>query len=174
MSSKTSATSFGADRDFHRVVWLTLALFLAYLCVAMSLPVTSLYVTIQLGFGNALAGLAVGVAFASTILTRGLAGRLADRRGGKTCLMWGILVYSIAGIVGLAASWRGLPPSVAYGVLIIGRLLLGLGESMATVGVMGWTLGIMGPQRTGRVFALLHMGIYGAFAIGAPIGLSLF
>lgn len=174
MSSKTSATSFGADRDFHRVVWLTLALFLAYLCVAMSLPVTSLYVTIQLGFGNALAGLAVGVAFASTILTRGLAGRLADRRGGKTCLMWGFLVYSIAGIVGLAASWRGLPPSVAYGVLIIGRLLLGLGESMATVGVMGWTLGIMGPQRTGRVFALLGMGIYGAFAIGAPIGLSLF
>ena len=108
MSSKTSATSFGADRDFHRVVWLTLALFLAYLCVAMSLPVTSLYVTIQLGFGNALAGLAVGVAFASTILTRGLAGRLADRRGGKTCLMWGFWFTRSPG------SWASLRAGVAY------------------------------------------------------------
>ena len=43
---------------------LTLALFLSFLCVAMSLPVTSVYVSTRLGFSNALAGLAVGVASA--------------------------------------------------------------------------------------------------------------
>jgi len=174
MPSATSAPRLRADRNFHRVIWLTLALFLSYLCVAMSLPVTSIYVTTQLGFGNALAGLAVGIAFASTILTRGLAGRLTDHRGGKACMIWGFVVYALAGVVCGAASLPSLPAPIAYGILIAGRLLLGLGESLATVGVMGWTLGIMGPQHSGRVFALIGMGIYGAFAIGSPIGLTLF
>ena len=79
MSSSASAVPtpsvpLRADRDLHRVLWLTLALFLSYLCVAMSLPVISVFVTTQLSFGNALAGLAVGITFASTIVTRGMAG----------------------------------------------------------------------------------------------------
>ena len=162
-----------ASDDRNRVVWLTLALFLSYLCVAISLPVTSVYVTTQLGFGNALAGLAVGVAFASTILTRGVAGRLADRRGGKVGMVRGLWVYVLAASVCAAASWPSLPPKFAYGVLMIGRLLLGLGESLATVGLIAWALGVARPQRSGWVFALVGVGLYGAFAIGGPIGVAL-
>ena len=161
MSSSTAPAPAQANRDLHRVVWLTLALFLSYLCVAMSLPVTSVYVTTQLGFGNALAGLAVGVAFASTIATRGMAGRMADHRGSKTCMIQGLGVYTFAGLVCAAASWRGLSSPAAYGVLVAGRLLLGLGESIATVGLIAWALGLMGPQRSGRVFALVGIGLYG-------------
>ena len=174
MSSSTAPAPAQANRDLHRVVWLTLALFLSYLCVAMSLPVTSVYVTTQLGFGNALAGLAVGVAFASTIATRGMAGRMADHRGSKTCMIQGLGVYTFAGLVCAAASWRGLSSPAAYGVLVAGRLLLGLGESIATVGLIAWALGLMGPQRSGRVFALVGIGLYGAFAVGGPIGIALF
>ena len=170
----TIATPVRADRDFHRVVWLTLALFLSYLCVGMSLPVTSVYVTTRLGFGNALAGLAVGIAFASTIATRGMAGRLSDRRGGKYCTIRGLWVYALAGLVGLAANWPALAPLAAYGVLIVGRLLLGVGESMTLLGLLAWGFGIMGPQRSGRVFGLVGMGIFGAFAAGSPIGLAVF
>ena len=170
----TIASPVRADRDFHRVVWLTLALFLSYLCVGMSLPVTSVYVTTQLGFGNALAGLAVGIAFASTIATRGMAGRLSDRRGGKYCTIRGLWVYAFAGLVGLAANWPALPPLAAYGVLIVGRLLLGVGESMTLLGLLAWGFGIMGPQRSGRVFGLVGMGIFGAFAVGSPVGLAVF
>ena len=162
-----------ADGAIRRVMWLTLALFLSYLCVAMSLPVTSVYVSTQLGFGSALAGLAVGIAFASTILTRGMAGRIADHRGGKHCMMRGLWIYTAAGLVCAAASWRGLPSPAAYGVLIAGRLLLGWGESLATVGLIAWALGVTGPQRSGRVFALVGMGLYGAFAVGGPVGVAL-
>jgi MFS family permease len=174
MSSSTSAFSAYADRNFRRLAWLTLALFLSYLCVAMSLPVTSVYVTTRPGFGNALAGLAVGIAFASTIATRGMAGRIADHRGGKYCTVRGLWVYALAGFVCIAASWPALPPLAAYGVLIVGRLLLGLGESMALVGLLAWGFGIMGPQASGRVIALVGMGLYGAFAVGSPIGITLF
>jgi MFS family permease len=170
----SKASPIRPDRDFHRVTWLTLALFLSYLCVAMSLPVTSVYVTLQLGFGNALAGLAVGAAFAATIATRGMAGRISDHRGGKYCMIRGLCVYTIAGLVCLAASWRGFSPLAAYGVFIVGRLLMGVGESMTLVGLIAWTLGVAGPQRSGRVIALVGVGLFGAFAVGGPVGLALF
>ena len=163
-----------ADRDLHRVVWLALALFLSYLCVAMSLPVISVHVTTQLGFGNALAGLAVGIAFASTILTRGMAGRMADHRGSKHCMVRGLGVYAVAGLVCAASSWPGFPALAAYGVLIAGRLLLGVGESMVTVGVIAWCFGIMGPKRSGQVLSVIGIGLYGAFAVGSPLGVALF
>ena len=137
MSSSTSARPLQADHDHRRVVWLTLALFLSYLCVAMSLPVLSIFVTARLGFGNALAGPAVGATFASTIATRGMAGRTADQRGGESCMVRGLCLYTLAGLVCAAASRHGVPVATAYGILIIGRLLLGVGESLTVVGVMG-------------------------------------
>ncbi len=173
MSSAASTLPLRSDVKLHRVVWLTLALFLSYLCVAMSLPVISVFVTTQLGFGNAFAGLAVGIAFASTILTRGMAGRMADHHGSKSCMIRGLWVYTLAALVCGASSWWGLPSSAAYGVLIAGRLLLGVGESYTVVGLMAWCFGIM-PQRSGRVFGLVGMGLYGAVAVGSPIGVALF
>jgi MFS family permease len=172
-SMSSTTVSIRADRDLHRVLWLTLALFLSYLCVAISLPVISIFVTTQLGFGSGLAGLAVGIAFASTILTRGMAGRMADHRGSKHCMVRGLWIYTIAGLVCVAAGWGGLPAAAGYAVLIAGRLLLGVGESLTVVGLLAWCFGVM-PHRSGQVFSLVGMALYGAFAVGSPIGLALF
>ena len=162
------------DHDFYRVVWLTLALFLSYLSVAMALSVTSVFVATRLELGNALAGLAVGIAFGATLFTRAMAGRQADRRGGKHCMVRGLAIYVVAGLICVAASWPGFSAYVAYGVLIVGRLLLGVGESMTLIGLLAWGFGILGPQRSGMVLSLVGMGLYGAFALGGPIGLALF
>ena len=108
MSSSTSTLTIQVDRDYRRVVWLTLALFLSYFCVAMSLPVMSIHVATRLGFGNVLAGLAVGIAFASTILTHGVAGRRADHRASKSCVVRGLWIYALAGLTCVASSWPGL------------------------------------------------------------------
>jgi MFS family permease len=174
MSSSTLAAADRAGGHYLKLVWLTLGLALAYLCVAMSLPVTPVFVSNRLGFGNALAGLAVGVTFASTILTRGVAGQVSDRRGGKYCMVRGLGIYLLAGLVCGGAGWPSLPPGAAYGVLIVGRLLLGWGESLVTVGLVTWALGIGGPGQAGRVFALIGMGLYGAFTVGSPVGVALF
>lgn len=158
---------------YRRVVALTAALFLSYLTVAMSLPAVPIHVVNGLGLGNAWGGLAVGIAFLATILTRARAGAWADRLGGKLCMQRGLILYALAGLVCAAASWGELPAGVAYAVLISGRLLLGLGESVAMVGMISWAIGLMGHARAGAVIALVGIGMYGAFAAGGPLGLAL-
>ncbi|MBR2691596.1 MAG: arabinose transporter [Aquamicrobium sp.] len=158
---------------YRRVVALTAALFLSYLTVAMSLPAVPIHVVNGLGLGNAWGGLAVGIAFLSTILTRARAGAWADRLGGKLCMQRGLILYALAGLVCATASWSGLHSNAAYAVLVGGRLLLGLGESVAMVGMISWAIGLMGHARAGAVIALVGIGMYGAFAAGGPLGLAL-
>ncbi len=157
----------------RRLIRLTLALFLSYLAVAMALPTIPVYVTHQLRFGNALGGLAVGIAFLSTILTRNYAGNLADRVSSKICMLRGLKLYSLASLICLASAWPALPPTSGYALLIAGRLLLGLGESQVLVGMISWGVGLMGAGRSGRVIAVVGAGMYGAFAVGGPVGLLL-
>jgi len=161
------------DLANRRVVVLTAILFLSYLAVAMSLPAVPVHVVQGLGFSNAFGGLAVGIAFLSTILTRAYAGARSDRRGAKFSMQQGLILYAVAGMTCMASSWSSLPAEGAYAVLIVGRLLLGLGESLAMVGMVSWSIGLMGQARSGKVLSLVGMGMYGAFAAGGPLGLWL-
>lgn len=156
-----------------RLRLLVAILFLSYLCVAMALPVVPVFVSHDLGFSNSLAGLGVGVAFLSTILSRGRAGLVADRLGAKVSVGRGLAFYLVGALVSLVAGWPGLAPQTAFGVLLAGRLLLGVGESLCAVGVIGWGIGLVGPQRSGKVLALVGAALYGALAVGGPVGLFL-
>lgn len=155
-----------------RLFLLVAVLFVSYLCVTIALPVVPVYVTVRLGFDAVWAGLAVGIAFLATILTRGYAGNLADRRGPKLAVGRGLAFYVAGALVSLGA---GLLPSplAGYVVLLAGRLLVGLGESLAGVGVIAWGIALAGPARSGKVLALIGAIIYGALALGAPFGLFL-
>lgn len=155
-----------------RLYLLVAVLFVSYLCVTIALPVVPVYVTVRLGFDAVWAGLAVGIAFLTTILTRGYAGNLSDRRGPKLAVGRGLAFYVAGALVSLGA---GLLPSplMGYVVLLGGRLLVGLGESLAGVGVIAWGIGLVGPARSGKVLSLLGAIIYGALALGAPFGLFL-
>jgi len=66
-----------------------------------------------------------------------MAGRIADHRGSKFCMVRVLCIYALAGLVCAAASWRGFPASAAYNMLIAGWLLLGIGESLTVVGLAG-------------------------------------
>lgn len=158
---------------YRYVLALTGALFLSYLAVATSLPAVPVYVVQGLGLNNAYGGLAVGIAFLSTIVTRSHAGLTADRLGGKICMQRGLILYAIAGLICLLGGLPQLPVAGCYAVLIVGRLLLGLGESLAMVGMVSWAIGLMGPARSGAVMSLVGIGMYGAFAAGGPLGLAL-
>jgi len=158
---------------YRYVLALTGALFLSYLAVAMSLPAVPIYVVNGIHLSNACGGLAVGIAFLSTIVTRAYAGTTADRLGGKTCMRRGLILYAAAGLLCLLVGLPQLPVASGYAVLIGGRLLLGLGESLAMVGMVSYAIGLMGPAQSGKVMSLVGIGMYGAFAVGGPLGLAL-
>lgn len=163
------------DRTLYRHLLIkALALFLAYLAVAMSLPVISIYVTQSLALSNGMGGLAVGIAFLSTILTRGFAGRMSDTNGGKLAMQRGFMLYTIASMVCLISILPHFSDAIRYGILIVGRLLLGLGESLTLVGMISWAIAAVGSQFAGKVLSFVGMGMYGAFIIGGPIGIYVF
>ena len=155
-------------------LWLLVAiLFFSYLCVAISLPIVSVFVTGTLHLDNVWAGLGVGVAFVSTVLTRAYAGSLTDRSGGKPAVRRGLIYYALGAAISLAAGALAPWPLIAYLVLLAGRLVYGLGESLVAVGVIAWSIGLVGPARSGMVLALVGAALYGALAVGGPLGLFL-
>ncbi len=167
------STHSQADASRARLYLLAAVLFVSYLCVAIPLPVIPVFVTHQLGLDNVWAGLGVGVAFFTTIFTRGYAGKLAGRHGAKTAVARGMLLYAAGAAVSLLAGLSSAAPA-ALATLVAGRLLLGVGESLVGVGIITWGVGLMGPARSGQVLAVVGAAFYGAFVVGGPLGLLLF
>ena len=147
-------------------------MFLGFLTVSVTLPVLPLHVHGTLGFGTAMAGLAVGVQSFATVLTRAYAGRMVDRGGAKATLARGLLVCAVAGLASLASV--PLAPAASLPVLLIGRLLLGVGESLLITGVLSWAILRAGPGRSGLAMSWNGMAQYGALAVGAPLGFAFY
>ncbi|MBR8094686.1 MFS transporter, partial [Burkholderia cenocepacia] len=101
------------------------------------------------------------------------AGNLADRSGAKVAVGRGLVLYTAGALISLVAGLLQSTPWAAFLVLVAGRLLIGLGESLVGVGVISWGVGIVGPARSGKVLALVGAAIYGALAVGGPVGLVL-
>ena len=149
-------------------------MFLAYLAVALPLAVLSIHATRNLGLANWLGGMAVGISFVSTILTRQYAGRVSDLRGGRFSATLGFSLYGAAAALGLFSILPIFAPMLSFSILLIGRLVLGVGESFTIIGVLGWTISIVGRERSGRVMAVVGLAMYAAYGAGGPLGLFVY
>ncbi len=152
---------------------LTLAVFIAFLTIGIQLPVLPLHLHDRLGMGPAVIGLVVGTQFAAALLSRAWAGNFADMRGGKRAVITGFLCASASGLIYLMSLAFIDAPVTSVWILVIGRVLLALGESLIVTGTMGWGIGLVGPQNSGKVMAWLGMAMFAAYAVGAPAGVAL-
>ncbi|WP_392562001.1 MFS transporter [Orbus sturtevantii] len=150
------------------------SLFISYLAVATPLPVVSIYTFQTLELTSTLAGFAVGICFFATIITRSLAGKMSDTQGTMRAVHRGLCCYALAGFLCFLATLVEYYPLWAYTILIVGRLLLGFGESLTLVGMLAWGIGFVGTANSGKLLSIAGMSIYGAFAVGGPLGLWLY
>ncbi|HMH69659.1 MAG TPA: arabinose transporter [Pinirhizobacter sp.] len=150
------------------------ALFCGYLCVGLPLPVIPLVVHNKLGFGNLMVGLVIGIQFLAAVLTRGYAGRLTDRHGGKRSAIQGAMVCALGGLLYLVSAMPGLSPAISLAIVVAGRLTAGFGESQFVTGCVSWSIASVGPQRAGMSMSWTGIAMFAALAIGAPIGMALY
>ncbi len=143
-----------------------LVVFLGY--AAVGVPLSTLPVQVaSLGHGTATVGAVIGLSAAVTLLTRQLAGAASDRRGPRAVVLLGL---GVTALTGPAYAMSVLAPGAGLAWLALGRVALGLGDSLFTTGVMAWAVTRVGPRHAGRAMAWIGIAMYGALALGAPLG----
>lgn len=146
--------------------------FLEFLAMGLPLAVLPVRVHGALGFGSFVVGLAIGAQSWVTLVTRHAAGTRTDQQGPRSAALRGLAVSVLAGAVS-ALSLAVPDPTASLAVLLVGRGLLGFGESLVITGALAWGVALAGRERTGVVMAWVGIAMYGAMAAGAPLGAAL-
>jgi len=176
MAMQTTAAKAGVVRGGSVSALLPImgAVFVAFLVIGLAMPVLPLHVHQGLGLGTFIVGLVAGSQFAAALFSRVWAGRHADSRGAKHAVITGLMLATAAGLLYLLSLLFERQPAVSVTILLIGRAVLGAGESFVITGAQTWGLVIAGPQNTGKVIAWMGTAMYAAFALGAPAGSALY
>lgn len=151
----------------------TAAIFLGFLAVGIPLPVLPAFAHDTLHFGPVVVGAIVGAQSLVTLLTRQHAGRLSDTRRPKLIGLCGFLAASFAGLCYFAASYTTTRAGLSLALLLFGRITLGFGESLFITALIAWSIARVGVAHTGRAMAWSGIAMYGALAVGAPLGVFL-
>ena len=155
-----------------RLACTTSFTFIAFFCTGISLAIVPGWVHNDLGLSAVITGFAVGIQYLATLLSRPLAGRLADEKGAKyavTLSLWGI---TVSGLLGLCASLLD-NPLWALSLLVLSRIILGVALGIIGVAINTWGISEHGAAQTARVISWNGIAAYGAIAIGAPLGIYL-
>ncbi len=174
MTAAASKRNDGTRPVVSALLPLMAAVFVVFLVTGVALPALPLHVHDGLGLGAFAVGLVGGSQFAASLVSRVWSGAYSDARGAKRAVIAGLLMAAGAGLVYLASLRCAGTPLLLAAILIVGRGLLGGGESFVIVGAPSWGLALAGPKHTGKVMAWLGMAMYLAFAAGAPLGSALF
>jgi MFS family permease len=173
VAAEAPATSANAPSDVARLLPLVLIIFLGFLTIGIPLPVLPVHVHETLGFGTVTVGWIVGIQSIATLLTRQYAGATCDARGSKVAVLLGLPAASLAGLAYLVSAVAPLAPSTSVAVLLVGRLVLGVAESLFLTGTMTWGIARIGARGAGKVMAWQGIALYAALGVGAPIGLAI-
>jgi MFS family permease len=141
---------------------IMLATFVYFIGLGMILPVLPLYVRGPLGGSDVHVGLVYGAFGVPAFFCNPIGGRLGDRYGRRLPILLGATLVTLA-VLGYTVA-RSLP------LLVLVRLLAGVGEAFYFVGVATAVNDLAGPRRRGEAVSLLTVSLFGGFAVGPIVG----
>ncbi|MGE0751607.1 MAG: arabinose transporter [Variibacter sp.] len=173
-ASTACIAAIGQSRSVAALLPIMAAVFIGFLVIGIAIPVLPLHVHEGLGLGTFLVGVVAGSQFAAAILSRVWAGRDSDRKGAKHAVVVGLAIAAAGGLLYLLSLRFTANPATSVAILLLGRALLGVGESFIITGAQSWGLGLLGVENTSKVLAWVGSAMFGAFAAGAPVGSALY
>lgn len=165
-----SPSSFSVTLQILSIVFYT---FIAFLCIGLPIAVLPGHVHDVLGYSAVIAGLTIGIQYLSTLLSRPMAGRLADSLGTRRTIAYGLAGIGVSGLLTWGSALLVSVPLLSLGLLLVARVLLGIAQGLIGVGTLSWGIGQVGAEHTARVISWNGIASYGAIAIGAPVGVML-
>jgi MFS family permease len=149
----------GTRRRFGLVVT---AVACGYASAGALLPVLPRYVTGELGRGDFAVGIATGALPVAMLISRPFLGRLADVRGPRTGVLIGLVacllsapLYAVAGSLEL---------------LIVARLMHGIGEAAVFTSGLVWALRLLAADRGGAAISYFGVAVWAGFSSGPLLG----
>jgi MFS family permease len=166
----SSANPRADTRHILSFVYFT---FICYLSIGLPLAVLPTYVHLRMGYSAMLAGLVISVQYIATLASRPWAGRISDRAGAKISVLWGMGACTASGAILVIAAAVHRVSWLSFSMLIVSRLVLGIGESLGSTGSTLWGITSAGQESTAKVISFNGISTYGAMSLGAPLGVVL-
>ena len=148
-------------RSQERVIAVSISTMLVMMGQGVLGPVLPLF-TVELGFGAAAAGAAVGAFALARLLFNVPLGAFSDTRGRRLLIVVGPAVVAV-GMIG-----SGLASSLL--ALIVWRFIAGLGSSMYMTGSLAYVVDISTPTNRTRLLAVNQAALLVGVSIGPWLG----
>ena len=158
------------EKSFAYLFQLCACVFLGCLTVGILLGTIPAFVHQTLHYNNLMVGVVIGIQSAATLVSRHFSGTLCDTKGSRPAVHYGAILCAVSGLAYVLASIFLHQPLISLIILLLGRIVSGLGESLLITGALAWGIGLLGHHRSGKVMAWVGIAIYGAVACGAPLG----
>jgi len=172
-ASDSDAIALPTRSNTRHILGFVYFTFICYLSIGLPLAVLPEYVHLRMGYSAVLAGLVISIQYIATLASRPWAGRISDRMGAKVSVLWGMGACSASGVMLVVAAMLHEIHWLSFAVLIVSRLMLGIGESLGSTGSTLWGITSAGPESMAKVISYNGISTYGAMALGAPLGVVL-
>ena len=172
-ASFSDAASVPDKSGTRNILSFTYFTFICYLSIGLPLAVLPPFVHLRMGYSTMLAGLVISIQYIATLASRPWAGRISDHLGAKVSVLWGMAACTASGALLIGAAAAHAVHWLSFSVLIVSRLLLGVGESLGSTGSTLWGITATGPENMARVIGFNGISTYGGMALGAPLGVVL-
>ncbi|MBR1162254.1 MFS transporter [Bradyrhizobium elkanii] len=134
------------------------------------LAVLPVRVDADLGFGPLVAGAVLAAEGLATLLTRPLVGRFADRRRARDATMLGLFGAVASGAFYLLAGVLPVSAFTALGLMVTGRVAMGIGQGFLFSGGTAWAVILAGPAQQGRAMSWVGLLFFAGISAGALLG----